>query len=197
MSRQTYDQPISPTVSPPARPRFPHRLLDWALLFAGAVVLAIVLRTYVIQTFSIPSGSMEPTLSIGDRILVSKLSTELGSVHIGEILVFKSPPGEQQVCGGPAVSYLVKRVIGLPGDQMSSRGNTIYVNGVALDQTWSHSAALGTPIGTVTVPPDHYFMMGDNHAISCDSRYWGPLPANLVVGEAVLRFWPITHFGFL
>jgi len=197
MSRQTYEQPISPTVSPALRRRSPHRLLDGALLFAGAVVLAIVLRTFVIQTFYIPSGSMEPTLGIGDRILVSKLSTELGSVHIGEILVFKSPPGEQQVCGGPDVPYLVKRVIGLPGDQMSSRGNTIYVNGVALDQTWSHSATLGTPIGAVTVPPDHYFMMGDNHVISCDSRYWGTLPANLVVGEAVLRFWPVTHFGFL
>jgi len=140
---------------------------------------------------------MEPTLDIGDHILVSKLSTELGSVHIGEILVFKRPPGEEGVCGGPAVPYLVKRVIGLPGDHVTSKGNTVYVNGVALEQPWSHLTSLGKAIGSVTVPAGDYYMMGDNRSISCDSRYWGPLPSNLVVGEAVMKFWPFSHFGFL
>jgi signal peptidase I len=162
-----------------------------------AVLLAIFARAYVAQTFFIPSGSMEPTLKIGDRILVSKLSTEIGSVHIGEILVFRRPPGEEKVCGGPAVPYLVKRVIGLPGDHLTSIGNTVYVNGVALDQSWSHFTSLGTAVGDITVPANHYFMMGDNRSISCDSRYWGPLPANLVVGEAVLKFWPLSRVGFL
>jgi signal peptidase I len=80
---------------------------------------------------------------------------------------------------------------------LTSVGNTVYVNGVPLDQSWSHFTPLGTGIGIVIVPKNHYFMMGDNRSISCDSRYWGTLPANLVVGEAVLRFWPFSHLGFL
>jgi signal peptidase I len=197
MSLQTYGLPQKEKPKPRRRSPKEFRLLDWAFVFAIAVLLAIFLRTYVAQTFFIPSSSMEPTLDIGDHILVSKLSTELGSVHIGEILVFKRPPGEEGVCGGPAVPYLVKRVIGLPGDHVTSKGNTVYVNGVALEQPWSHLTSLGKAIGSVTVPAGDYYMMGDNRSISCDSRYWGPLPSNLVVGEAVMKFWPFSHFGFL
>lgn len=197
MSLQTFEQPgTERDKSHRRRPR-EFRILDWVFVFVLAVLLAVFVRTYVAQTFFIPSASMEPTLNIGDRILVSKLSTEVESVHIGEILVFKRPPGEEQACGGPIVPYLVKRVIGLPGDHLTSVGNTVYVNGVPLDQSWSHFTPLGTGIGNVIVPKNHYFMMGDNRSISCDSRYWGTLPANLVVGEAVLRFWPFSHLGFL
>jgi signal peptidase I len=197
MSSQAVEDLHEESVEVRRRPLSRYQLLDWALLFMMAAAVAIVLHTFVLQTFYIPSGSMEPTLNVGDRIVVSKLSTELGSVHIGEVLVFRSPPGEHQVCGGPAVPYLVKRVVGLPGDQMSSAGNTIYVNGVALNQPWAHSTSLGTQIGAVTVPRGHYFMLGDNETTSCDSRYWGPLSAKLVVGEAVMRFWPLSHLGFL
>jgi signal peptidase I len=182
---------------PPVRHSKERRLFEWVVIVALAVAVAVLVRTYVAQTFFIPSASMEPTLNIGDRILVSKLSTELGSVHIGEILVFKRPPGEERACGGPVVPYLVKRVIGLPGDHLTSRGDTVYVNGHPLDQAWSHLTPLGPAVGNVHVPKGHYFMMGDNRVISCDSRYWGPLAANLVVGQAVLRFWPVTHFGLL
>ena len=196
MSLQTFGPPQKEKAKRHRRSPKEFRLLDWAFVLALAVLVALFLRTYVAQAFFIPSASMEPTLSIGDHILVSKLSTELGSVHIGEILVFKRPPGEEQVCGGPAVPYLVKRVIGLPGDHLTSRGNTVYVNGVALEQPWSHLTSLGLAIGDVTVPAG-YFMMGDNRSVSCDSRYWGPLPSNLVVGEAVVKFWPLSRFGFL
>jgi signal peptidase I len=189
----------SPEQAHPDQPRRSRerRLVEWLVIVVLAVAAAVLVRTYVAQTFFIPSGSMEPTLNIGDRILVSKLATELGSVHIGEILVFKRPPGELAACGGPVVPFLVKRVIGLPGDHLTSRGNTVYVNGHPLEQPWSHLTPLGPAIGKVTVPKGHYFMMGDNRAISCDSRFWGPLSANLVVGEAVLRFWPVSHFGWL
>jgi signal peptidase I len=188
----------APATSPAKPPRSrERRLVEWLVIVLLAVTASVLVRTYVAQTFFIPSASMEPTLNIGDRILVSKLATDFGSIHIGEILVFKRPPGELADCGGPVVPYLVKRVIGLPGDHLTSRGNTVYVNGDPLDQPWSHLTALGPAIGHVTVPKGHYFMMGDNRIISCDSRYWGPLSAKLVVGEAILRFWPITRLGWL
>jgi signal peptidase I len=183
--------------------RQPYRwIAEWLLVIFLALAAAIVMRAYVFQTFYIPSGSMEPTLHIGDRILVSKLSVEFGTIHTGDILVFKRPPAETQ-CGGPPVSDLVKRVIGLPGQRLYSVGNTIYVNGKVLDQDWTHNEPLGVePVGNgkndpVVVPPNSYFMMGDNEAYSCDSRYWGPIPRSLVVGKVIMRIWPPSRVGFL
>ena len=152
------------------------------------------MRTYVVQTYFIPSGSMEPTLHVGDRIIVSKLSVTLGSINRGDILVFKAPPSEH--CGTPVVD-LVKRVIGLPGDVLTSRGNTIYINGKALSETWSHIEPLIPAIGHVVVPANHYFMMGDNHPGSCDSRYWGSIPRSDIIGKAFVRVWPLSRIGFL
>jgi signal peptidase I len=152
------------------------------------------MRTYVVQTFYIPSGSMEPTLLVGDRIMVSKLGLDFGSIHRGDILVFKAPPSEH--CGTP-VPDLVKRVIGLPGDHLTSKGNTIYVNGKPLQLTWTHYEPLGRSIGNVTVPKNNYFMMGDNYPDSCDSRYWGTVPRSDIVGRAFLRIWPLSRIGFL
>ena len=186
----------APEASRPRRRRSTRSwIIEWGAIIVVAGLVAFVVRTYIVQTFYIPSGSMEPTLQVGDRILVSKLSTEFGSVHIGDILVFKRPPKEN--CGGAPVPFLVKRVIGLPGDHLTSKGNTIYVNGKVLDQTWSYYNPVSPAIGNVVVPKNTYFMMGDNHGDSCDSRYWGPLPANLVVGKAVLRIWPLSRFGTL
>ena len=186
----------APEASRPRRRRSTRSwIIEWGAIIVVAVLVAFVVRTYIVQTFYIPSGSMEPTLQVGDRILVSKLSTEFGSVHIGDILVFKRPPKEN--CGGAPVPFLVKRVIGLPGDHLTSKGNTIYVNGKVLDQTWSYYNPVSPAIGNVVVPKNTYFMLGDNHGDSCDSRYWGPLPANLVVGKAVLRIWPLSRFGTL
>jgi signal peptidase I len=165
-------------------------------VLAIAILVSLLVRTYVFQTFSIPSGSMEPTLMIHDRILVSKLSVEFGTIHRGDILVFKAPPGVLSACGD-SVADLVKRVIGLPGDHLTSKGNTIYVNGTPLKQPWTHYEPISRPIGTVTVPANHYFMMGDNEPDSCDSRYWGTIPRSSVIGKAFLRIWPLSRFGFL
>ena len=169
-------------------------VLEWIAILLVAVAVSFFMRTYALQTFYIPSGSMEPTLQIGDRIIVSKLSLDIGAIHRGDILVFKAPPAEH--CGDP-VTDLVKRVIGLPGDHLTSRGNTIYVNGAALKETWTHYEPLSTPIGQVTVPANQYFMMGDNHPNSCDSRMWGTVPRSDIIGRAFLRIWPIARAGFL
>jgi signal peptidase I len=139
---------------------------------------------------------MEPTLQIGDRIVVSKLSVELGTINRGDIVVFKAPADVAADCGDN-VTDLVKRVIGLPGDVLTSKGNTIYINGKALDETWTHVEPLGTPIGHVVVAKNHYFMMGDNHPYSCDSRTWGTVPRSSIIGKAFIRIWPVSRFGFL
>ena len=168
--------------------------IEWVAILVVAVAVSFVMRSYALQTFFIPSGSMEPTLQIGDRIIVSKLSLHFGAIHRGDILVFKAPPAEH--CGEP-VTDLVKRVIGLPGDHLTSRANTIYVNGQALKETWTHYEPLSTPIGNVTVPANQYFMMGDNHPNSCDSRMWGTVPRSDIIGRAFVRIWPLSRFGFL
>ena len=172
---------------------------EWVIILLAAVLVSVALRTYAFQTFYIPSGSMEPTLLIGDRIIVDKLAVDWGTIHRGDILVFKSPPTEN--CGGSPVVDLVKRVIGLPGDRLASVGNTIYVNGQPLRENWPHTEPLGNPISTlanpVVVAPNHYFMMGDNHADSCDSRMWGTITRSEVIGKAFVRVWPISRIGFL
>ena len=169
-------------------------MIEWVAIVVAAVLVSLLMRTYVVQTFYIPSGSMEPTLQIGDRIIVSKLSVEWGTIHRGDILVVKAPPSEH--CG-ETVTDPVKRVIGLPGDTLTSQGNTIYVNNQPLNETWTHIEPLTPSIGKVVVPANHYFMMGDNHPDSCDSRFWGSIPRSDVIGKAFLRIWPIGRFGFL
>ena len=172
---------------------------EWLIIIVAALAVSFVMRTYVVQTFYIPSASMEPTLQIGDRIIVSKLSVNLGTINRGDIVVFKAPPAEH--CG-EVVTDLVKRVIGLPGDYLTSKGNTIYVGTsptteVALSEPWTHTEPLGTPIGNVHVPVNTYFVMGDNHADSCDSRMWGSVPKSDIIGKVFLRIWPLSRVGFL
>jgi signal peptidase I len=177
------------------RRRTPRRaFIEWAVILVVAVGVSFFMRAYAVQTFFIPSGSMEPTLQIGDRIIVSKLSLDFGSIHRGDILVFKAPPAEH--CG-EVVTDLVKRVIGLPGDHLTSHGNTIFVNGKPLVENWTHYEPLSTPIANVTVPANQYFMMGDNHPNSCDSRMWGTVPRSYIIGRAFLRIWPVSRFGLL
>ena len=108
-------------------------LIEWAVVLVVAIVVAVGIRTFVVQTFYIPSASMEPTLMIGDRILVDKLSYHLHAVHRGDIVVFATPPGED---AGPDVKDLVKRVIGLPGETISSAGGQVVINGKPLKEPW-------------------------------------------------------------
>ncbi len=170
-----------------------------------AVAVAFLLRTFVVQTFYIPSGSMEPTLHVGDRILVNKLSYELHGVGRGDIVVFSRPPNEN--CGGPEVNDLVKRVIGLPGELVSVTGGDVYINGHRLDEKWLPASEQGVtkpgPGGTTyslqqpyRVPQNDYFVMGDNRTDSCDSRFWGPIAKSLIVGKVEMRVWPISSLTF-
>jgi signal peptidase I len=187
-------------VGPPSSSRW---LREGIIVVVVAVLVAVLLRAFVVQTFYIPSGSMEPTLQIGDRILVNKLSYDLHGVDRGNIVVFSRPPAEN--CGGPEVNDLVKRVIGLPGNVISLSGGYVYIDGKRLDESWLPASEQGvttpgppgTPYSLVhsfKVPPNDYFVMGDNRTDSCDSRYWGPIPKGLIVGKVDLRVWPISSF---
>jgi signal peptidase I len=170
-------------------------MIEWATVIGVAVVLAVLIRGFVFQTFYIPSASMEPTLQIGDRIIVSKLSYDLHSVHRGDIVVFHAPPAEADACADPSVKDLVKRVIGLPGETISSRGNSVLIDGRPLAQPWFPPTALGPPIKMTHIPANSYFMMGDNRADSCDSRSWGTLPGGEIIGHVILRIWPLSQIG--
>jgi len=182
-----------------------HWLREIVVVVLVALVVALLLRVFVVQTFFIPSGSMEPTLQIGDRILVNKLSYHLHGVGRGDIVVFSRPPAEN--CGGAEVNDLVKRVVGLPGETISLAQGHVDIDGKALPETWLPSSVQGTteagPAGTpynltkpYVIPANHYFMMGDNRTESCDSRYWGPISRSLIVGKVDVRVWPVTSFHF-
>ncbi len=169
-------------------------VLEWIVIVVVTVVASLLVRTFVFQTYFIPSASMEPTLQIGDRIIINKLSVDFGTIHTGDIVVFRAPPSEN--CG-TTVDDLVKRVIGVPGDTLTSKGNTIYIDGKALKEAWPHTEPLGKPIGHVHVKSGQYFVMGDNHSDSCDSRYWGAVPRSDIIGKVFLRIWPLSRVGFL
>ncbi|HWE66305.1 MAG TPA: signal peptidase I [Acidimicrobiales bacterium] len=189
----------------PARSRRGRWLIETLVVVAVALVIAVVLRTFVVGTYSIPSGSMEPTLNVNDRILVDKLSYHLHGIGRTDIVVFSTPPNEH--CAGPPVKDLVKRIIGLPGETISLSGGQVYINGKLLPQPWlpavtqrsttpgpgAQPYALAHPF---KIPADHVYVMGDNRTESCDSRYWGPIKESTIVGKVDVRFWPLTRFHF-
>jgi signal peptidase I len=192
----------TPSTRPPAAPRPPasHRarrgsrwIIEWAVVLVVAILVAVGIRTFVVQTFFIPSASMEPTLMIGDRILVDKVSYHLHAVHRGDIVVFATPPGED---AGPNVKDLVKRVIGLPGETISSAGGQVVINGKPLKEPWLVAGTVTTGITTQKIPAGEYFVMGDNRSDSQDSRFFGPIHRSLIVGRVVVKIWPLTSFHF-
>jgi signal peptidase I len=191
------EEPQDDAPPPPARARRIKWLLEWVLVLLVAVTLAFVVRTWVVQTYFIPSSSMVPTLQIGDRILVLKAAYRFTSPAIGDVVVFHPPTKEAVDCGGPPVSTLVKRIVATGGDEIRSSGSTIYVNEKPLTESWPHVDPLGAPIKDQVVPAGRYFMLGDNHPESCDSRAWGTVRRSELIGKAVLTFWPLSHVGII
>jgi len=170
-------------------------VIEWGVILIIAVLASFLVRMYAVQTFFIPSGSMEPTLHVGDRILVNKLSVRFGTINVGDIIVFKAPPTEH--CDDGSYSDLVKRVIGLPGQIITSKGNTVYVNGKPLKEPWKYWPDLNPAIKKLKVPANNYYVMCDNRANSCDSRFWGTVPRSDIIGKAFFRMWPLSRVGFL
>ena len=173
-----------------------------------AVILAFFIRTFVVQAFKIPTGSMENNLLIGDHLLVNKFRfaptaspveralLPIGTIGRGDVIVFKYPEEPDR--------DFIKRVIGLPGQSVELREKKVYVDGKPLDEPYVHfleppgaagefhevtSFDVRERYGPVTVPPNHYFVMGDNRDNSQDSRYWGFLPRDYVKGKALFIYW--------
>jgi signal peptidase I len=178
-----------------AKPRS-RVLVEWVAVVVVAVLIAVLVRTFVLETYFVPSGSMVPTLQIGDRIIVDKLSVDFGTIHTGDIVVFKAPKDVVKDCGDK-VTDLVKRVIGVPGDHLTSNGNTIFIDGRPLKEKWPHTEPLGSPIRPITLRAGQYYMIGDNHFPSCDSRVWGTVPRSSIIGKVFLRIWPLSRIGWI
>jgi signal peptidase I len=182
-------------------------LVEWVVIVVVALLAALLIKTFAVQAFSIPSQSMEPTLMPGDRVLVDKLASDFSPVRTGDIVVFRRPPADTS-----AVNDLIKRVIAGPGQSIYVANCKVYVNGKELTQhylpegwespssqyctVWDAPGMLHLP-DPYTVPAGHYFVMGDNRTDSDDSRYWGTVPANYLVGVAFVRIWPPSRVGSL
>jgi signal peptidase I len=178
------------------QPAGDHRtrtVLEWGGVILGALLVAVLIKTFLLQAFFIPSASMVPTLNVGDRVLVNKLSYRLHDVHRGDLIVFERPPGE-----GPGVKDLIKRVIGLEGEtiQVDDDG-TVLIDGAELDEPYIPPDETTLWDEKLTVPEDHVFVMGDNRGESRDSRFFGAIDEDLIVGRAFIRVWPPGDLSLL
>ena len=183
-----------PRGAPPSGGRL-RRNLEWVLIIAVAVISALLVKTFLIEAFYIPSGSMEPALKTGDRVLVNKLSYHMHDVHRGDVIVFKRPPG---VAGEPQIHDFIKRVIGLPGDTIETRDDAIYINGRALKESYLPRDTRTIPaVERQVVPAGHYFVMGDNRTNSSDSRVFHTITRKSIIGRAFVQVWPVNHVELL
>lgn len=206
------DDGDEPPPTPSRRDRTKRLIIEWVVLIVAALLIAFVIKTFLFQAFYIPSASMEPTLNIGDRVLVNKLSYDFHDVRRGDIVVFKAPPGERSA----GIQDLVKRVIGLPGETVTERqdGHTydIYINGRRLHEPYLPAGASSGPEGQdvppgcgtpathepgCVVPQGRVFVLGDNRNQSKDARTFGPITESSIIGRVFVRIWPLSNLSFL
>jgi signal peptidase I len=176
--------------------------IDWLVTIVGAIAIVLAIKAWVVNPYRIPSSSMEPTLHCvkpdpgceahySDRVLACRFCFHFFSPKRGDIIVFKTPPKAKQVCG--AGGTFVKRLIGLPGDTWSENNGYVYIDGKKLNEPYISKAAHEADdrtIAPIKIPPGHYFMMGDNRGSSCDSRSWGTVPKQNLIGKVIATYWP-------
>jgi signal peptidase I len=193
-------------------------IVELIVTVAVAIGLAILIQAFIVKPYRIPSGSMLPTIQLGQRVLANRLDT---SPSVGDVVVFHPPHGADEgspgVCGNtnqgfnhpaacdqptstPSAQTFIKRVVGVPGDRISIVGGHVIRNGKR--EKDSYIAACGPDSScsypkTITVPPGDYFMMGDNRGFSDDSRFWGPVPHKWIIGVAFFTYWPPSRIGTL
>jgi signal peptidase I len=179
-------------------------VVDWVVTIVGAVAIVLLVKAYVVNPYRIPSSSMEPTLHcaqpasgcearFSDRVLANRFIFHLRDPRRGEIVVFETPDAARVKCG--AGGTFVKRIVGLPGETVEVRlqrgEGYVFVNGRRLDEPYiGADRRSGEPFGPVKVPANGYFMMGDNRAQSCDSREWGSVPRDNLIGKVFATYWP-------
>jgi signal peptidase I len=194
MKTNPEDRSIPPTTLPtPLLKQWWQKWGENIQILILALGLAFFIRTFVAEPRYIPSESMVPTLEVGDRLIVEKLSYYGHLPHRGDIVVF-APPPQLQEQGYQADQAFIKRVIGVPGDTVSVENGRVFVNRELLTEAYIAEQP-NYPMSPIVVPPDSLFVMGDNRNNSNDSHIWGFLPTANVVGHACFRFWPLERFG--
>jgi signal peptidase I len=162
---------------------------EWVPSLLVALIATFTINTYVAQAFKVPTGSMEPTIMISDRLIMEKM-VSLTDFQFGDIVVFYPPLPEHE--------KYVKRLIGLPGDTIQIKDGTLYRNGRKVDEPYVLEP-MTYSYGPVQIPQDHYFFLGDNRNDSYDSHLW-PTPfvdKDSIIGKTIFRYYPFTHFGTL
>jgi signal peptidase I len=198
-------------------------IVELIVIVAVALALALGIQAFIVKPYRIPSGSMEPTLAIGQRVLVNRIGTDFGKPHVGEIAVFHPPEGaEQQQCGptphsvtpgGAACSQplpkeasvnFIKRIVAGPDDEIYVKEGHVYRKAAGASQFVAEKDPYIRACGAnpecdftvpIKIPAGHWFMMGDNRGNSDDSRFWGPVPTAWIIGEAIATYWPPDRIG--
>ncbi len=204
---------MSPLIPKPTTGR--GAFIELVAIVALAIGLALLIQAFIVKPYQIPSASMEPTLDIGQRVLVDRVSYHFGDPEIGDIVVFHPPTGadsmrcgvhvpETEACPQPvdqeSDTNFIKRIVAGPGDTLSIMDGHPVVNGVEAKEPFIKPCGAGSGCNMpkqITIPPNDYFMMGDNRGSSDDSRFWGPVPRAWIIGEAFLTYWPPDRIGFL
>ena len=179
-----------------SKERLKKELKEWAEAIIVALILTLVIRTFVVQAFKIPSGSMIPTLLQGDKLFVNKFIYRFKEPERWQIIVFKYPEDPKK--------DFIKRVVGFEGEQLEIRDGVLYVNGTPEKQPdgmgnilYYNQEPFAGQGQKILVPEDSYFVLGDNSLSSRDSRYWGFVPKKFLVGKAFFRWWPPKRVGSL
>jgi signal peptidase I len=178
------------------RRRWRRTVLEWLGVIGGGIVIALLVEAFLIQAFWIPSPSMEPTLDVGDRVLVNKLSYKFHDVNRGDVVVFERPPGASTGQNGE-IKDLIKRVVAVGGDSIEAKEGTVFVNGDQIDEDYLEPGTPTDNLPLTTIPEGQVFVMGDNRTNSEDSRIFGPINEDAIVGRAFIRVLPITDIGWL
>jgi signal peptidase I len=188
--------------------------VELPILILVALVVAVVIKTFLVQAYFIPSGSMEHTLEIGDRVMVNKLAYTWSQPKRGDIVVFEPPWGQvstqepffdavarhvEEALGlrSPDIEDLIKRVIGLGGETVEVRNHQVLIDGAPIDESYLFPGTSMPDYGPVTVPEGEVLVMGDNRDHSKDGRSFGPIPVDSIVGRAFVRIWPLGRLGGL
>ena len=180
--------------------------IDWIVTIAGAILIVLGIKAWVINPYRIPSSSMEPTLHcarpgagcearLSDRVLANRFIYHFRSPRRGEIIVFNTPTAAAEAACNASGTF-VKRLIGLPGDTITYKQNVLYANGRVIKEPYIKRGRQGGRQGTWQVPRGDYFFMGDNRKESCDSRAWGPVPRKNIIGEVFMTYWPPNRISF-
>jgi len=190
-------------------------IVELVVIVGFAIGLALLIQAFVVKPYQIPTGSMIPTLEVGQRVLVQRVSYHFSDPEIGDIVVFHPPKDadEAERCGiepvppnqacpepvdEPDETNFIKRVVATPGDELYIEDGHAIVNGEPIEDGFIKPCGGGRGCNLrkpITIPPDHYFMMGDNRGSSDDSRFWGPVPSDWIIGKAFATYWPLDRIG--